>query len=126
MNGLLNEDVNDTFNQNLWDNLSNGTVTIRFYANDSLNSIGYTDAMIRVDIIAPGVPNTLTAIPSSWTNTNSYNLSWLNPSDASGIVGAYYKLDFAPTSDTDGTYIGGADIESIQDISVLTDGTHPI
>ncbi|MHA2005863.1 MAG: hypothetical protein ACXACO_00005, partial [Promethearchaeota archaeon] len=126
LNGLLNEDVNETFDQNLWDNLSDGLVTIRFYANDSLNSIGYKDAIIRVDKKAPGPPNILTANPSLWTNTNSFNLSWSNPSDAAGIAGVYYKLDFVPISDTDGVYTPGYDIESIIDISVSTNGTHTV
>ncbi|MFX1455481.1 MAG: hypothetical protein ACFFDB_08925 [Promethearchaeota archaeon] len=126
LSGLLVEDVNDTFDQNLWDNLSNGTVTIRFYANDSLNSVGYSDAIIKLDIIAPDPPTILTAIPSTWTMLNSFNISWSNPSDTSGIVGAYYKLDAAPDNDTDGTYVSGVDIEVIQNITVSTDGSHDI
>ncbi|MFX1278790.1 MAG: hypothetical protein ACFFA3_05185, partial [Promethearchaeota archaeon] len=51
--GFLDEDVNGTFDQNLWDNLSNGTVTIRFYVNNSLGETGYTDCVIRIDIIDP-------------------------------------------------------------------------
>ncbi|MBY8991844.1 MAG: hypothetical protein KGD58_13950 [Candidatus Lokiarchaeota archaeon] len=126
LSGLLNEDVNETFDQNLWDNLSNGTVTIRFYANDSSNAIGYIDAIIRLDIIAPGTPNSLAATPSLWTNLNSFNITWSNPSEPSGIVGAYYKLDEAPMADDDGTYVAGMDIESILNVSVSTEGKHDI
>ncbi|MFW9821248.1 MAG: hypothetical protein ACFFE5_16720, partial [Candidatus Thorarchaeota archaeon] len=126
LNGLLDEDVSGKFDQNLWNNLNNGTVTIRFYVNDSLNSIGYADAIIRIDIIAPGKPSNLMAIPSSWTNTNSYSLSWLNPSEPSGIIGAYYKLDEVTTSDDNGTYVAGVDIESISGITVSDDGNHTV
>ena len=216
LEGILNEDINDTFDQTLWDNLNNGTVTIRFYVNDSLGDVGQADAIIRIDIIDPTInvisptggffnstspeftveisdpnldkmwytlntdttkyffqdngtinqsawnslsdgpvdinfyandsvanensvsvqvtkdsvnpapPMSLSADPSSWTNINNFDLSWTNPSDTSGIVGAYYKLDNIPTSNTDGTYIAGVGIESITGIAVNSNGTHPI
>ncbi|MFX1427859.1 MAG: hypothetical protein ACFFBE_15505, partial [Promethearchaeota archaeon] len=126
LSGLLDEDVNSTFDQNLWDNLSNGSVTIRFYANDSSNAIGYTDAIIRLDLIAPDSPISLAATPSYWTNVNSFNLSWSNPFDPSGIAGAYYKVGDVPTADDDGTFIAGVDIESLLNITVSTDGIHDV
>ncbi|MFW9942250.1 MAG: hypothetical protein ACFFFT_14520, partial [Candidatus Thorarchaeota archaeon] len=126
LSGLLDENVNKTFDQDLWDNLANGTVIVRFYANDSSNSIGYTDAIIRLDNIAPEPPNALGATPSTWTNVDSFNISWSNPPDSSGIIGAYYKLDNPPTSDNNGTYVAGVDIESISDITVSTEGEHDI
>ncbi|MHA1321125.1 MAG: hypothetical protein ACTSQ1_15145, partial [Promethearchaeota archaeon] len=60
------------------------------------------------------------------TNVDSFDLSWSNPVDTSGIVGAYYKLDSAPTTDTDGIYVAGVDIESITGISVTTDDNHTV
>jgi sugar lactone lactonase YvrE len=59
----------------------------------------------QYDGIAPSAPQSLIATPDSWTKTNNFTLNWTNPSDASGIIGAYYKLDTAPTSNTDGTYV---------------------
>ncbi|MFX1480979.1 MAG: hypothetical protein ACFFCI_23085, partial [Promethearchaeota archaeon] len=53
LNGIPNEIVNGTFNQGLWNNLANGTVTIRFYVNNSLGEIGHVDAIVRIDIIDP-------------------------------------------------------------------------
>ncbi|MFX1391586.1 MAG: hypothetical protein ACFE9Z_16095, partial [Promethearchaeota archaeon] len=53
LNGVLNEVINDTFDQNLWDDLTNGTVTIRFYVNDSVGEIGYTDTILRIDVKDP-------------------------------------------------------------------------
>ncbi|MFW9970544.1 MAG: hypothetical protein ACFFDF_10110, partial [Candidatus Odinarchaeota archaeon] len=126
LNGYLNEEVNDTFDQNLWDNLLNGTVTIRFYANDSENLIGFSDAIIRVDKIAPGAPIILTSNPSSWTTVDDFDLSWSNPSEPSGIIGAYYKLDSPPTSNDNGTYVAGVNIESITGITVGTEGNHTV
>jgi C1A family cysteine protease len=52
----------------------------------------------------PSAPISLTVTPSSWTNSNLFSIDWTNPSDLSGIAGAYYKVGTVPTSDTDGTY----------------------
>ena len=71
-------------------------------------------------------PVGLTANPSSWTATNSFTLSWSHPSDLSGKIGAYYKKDSAPTSNTDGTYIASNGISQISGITVSADGSHPV
>ena len=39
--------------QNRWDEIGNGTVLIRFYANDTLGNEGFAEVLIRKDIIAP-------------------------------------------------------------------------
>jgi len=56
------------------------------------------------DTTPPEAPINLTATPITWINVNSFSIDWTNPSDPSGIAGAYYKLGSAPTSNTDGTY----------------------
>ena len=53
LDGVSTKDVNETFAQELWDNLSNGTVTIRFFANNSLGEIGYSDIILKIDLIDP-------------------------------------------------------------------------
>ncbi|MCD6359901.1 MAG: DUF1566 domain-containing protein, partial [Armatimonadetes bacterium] len=89
--------------------LTNGTTY--YYIVTAENSYGESDESSEVnaesqapDITAPPAPIDLVATPSSWSNTNSFSINWTNPSDASGIQGAYYKLGSAPTSNTDGTY----------------------
>lgn len=42
-----------TIDQTEWDKQSNGTVTITFYANNSLGDIGHTAVTVRKDILAP-------------------------------------------------------------------------
>ncbi|GAG61082.1 unnamed protein product [marine sediment metagenome] len=81
---------------------------------------------IVIDTTDPSSPTSLTADPSSWSSTDDFDLSWSNPADLSGIAGAYYKLDSAPTSDTDGTYEVGTDITSITGITVSSEGTHTV
>jgi hypothetical protein len=109
-----------------WSYLNDGIVTITFYANDSVSNENSTSVQVTKDIVDPGAPSFLTSDPSSWTKIDSFNLSWTNPADISGITGAYYKLDSVPSTDTNGTYIAGSDIESIIGISVTTDGNHTI
>jgi len=43
----------DQIDQTIWDELGNGSVIIRFYANDSLGNIGFSDVMVYKDILAP-------------------------------------------------------------------------
>ncbi|NVM31327.1 MAG: hypothetical protein HWN65_20985 [Candidatus Helarchaeota archaeon] len=78
------------------------------------------------DTVPPGPPLNLTADPSGWTNENSFKVTWTNPTDLSGIVRAYYKLDSAPTSNIDGNYVDGKGIEQISDITVNSQGAHLI
>jgi parallel beta-helix repeat protein len=42
-----------TVNQTLWDALHEGNVVIKFYANDSIGNIGFSEVTIRKDINAP-------------------------------------------------------------------------
>ncbi len=42
-----------TIEQSEWNKISNGTVTIGFYANDSANNIGYASVTVRKDVLGP-------------------------------------------------------------------------
>jgi len=44
-----------TINQTLWALEGNGTVTIRFYANDSMGNVEFAEVVIRKDIIEPSI-----------------------------------------------------------------------
>ncbi|MFX1344643.1 MAG: right-handed parallel beta-helix repeat-containing protein [Promethearchaeota archaeon] len=48
-------DFNDQIDQNLWDEFGNGTVVVRFYANDSLGHIGFDEIILLKDIISPNI-----------------------------------------------------------------------
>ena len=71
-------------------------------------------------------PSGLSVQPTGWSIVNSFNLSWTNPTDKTGIIGVYYKLDSVPDSDTDGTYIAGNGIDEIIGIEVSGNGNHTI
>jgi len=55
LSGQIDEEIISTFEQSLWDNLSNGFNDIRFYVNDSKGYIGFKDVMIN--IIVPSISN---------------------------------------------------------------------
>jgi len=126
------------FDSEVWEDFSsskswtldgaNGTKTVSVLFEDGGNNIissAVTDTII-LDTVAPSTPTGLVATPASWTPTNSFDLSWTNGADTSGIAGVYYKLDSEPTNNTDGTYVAGASITSLSSISVTGDGTHTI
>jgi len=96
---------------------------------DDAGNINYlNDATVQVylDTTDPATPIGLYAVNASWTKWDNFDIFWSNPADLSGIVGAYYRLDSAPISNTDGTYVADADIESITGITVGTEGPHTI
>ena len=41
--------------QDIWDSIGNGTVRIKFYANDSYGLIGYAEVIVKKDIVAPNI-----------------------------------------------------------------------
>ena len=50
--------INDTFgqiDQTLWDSSGDGSITIRFYANDTLSNIGYAEIIVVKDSLLPEI-----------------------------------------------------------------------
>ena len=45
----------DIINQEAWDIYGNGTVSIIFYANDTLGNIGFNEVLVRKDIFIPAI-----------------------------------------------------------------------
>jgi hypothetical protein len=100
---------------------------ITFLITDTSGSpITSADYVVQVDTVAPSPPQFLSVSPyQQWTN-GAFNMSWTNPVDTSGIGGVYYKLDTAPSTDTDGTLVPGQNITSVPTIPVTSDGKHHI
>ena len=44
-----------TIIQEAWDSCGNGTVSIKFYANDTLGNIGFSEVTVQKDIFLPGI-----------------------------------------------------------------------
>ncbi|HUV59147.1 MAG TPA: CARDB domain-containing protein [Desulfatiglandales bacterium] len=106
------ETINHITNVEIPSSLSIGTYYIGAIADSTQavkeakedNNTGY-DSIDIIDAVAPLAPINLVCNPATWTNVNSFTIDWTNPDDTSGIIGAYYKLNSAPTHDTDGTYV---------------------
>jgi len=45
----------DAINQEAWDSCGNGTVSIKFYANDTLGNIGFSEVIVQKDIFLPAI-----------------------------------------------------------------------
>ncbi len=84
---------------------------------------GYS--ILKIDTTI-GTPFNLLAKPDRWSANNNFSVSWENPYDVSGIAGVYYKLGNEPKSNTDGTYVQGTDINSIDNIILNDDGEDTI
>ncbi len=106
----------------------NGSHNIYVWLVDGANNIDYRRRATTTLYLDNSIsaPTGISATPSSATTTNSFNVSWTNPSDLAGIVGAYYKLGSPPTSPTDGFYIDGINITSIKNIWLPEYGIYTI
>ena len=69
---------------------------------------------------APNGPATFAVTPENWSSLQNFTVDWTNPSDASGIIGGYYKIGSRPTYNTDGVYFDIA--EKPLQINVFNDG----
>jgi hypothetical protein len=69
-------------------------------------------ATFRIDYQAPGSPSNVTVQPLTWTNSNTFTLTWNNPADVSGIGAAYYAIGHAPAGPEDGTQIAATGVVS--------------
>lgn len=77
---------------------------------------------LKIDTAAPAAPTSFQVVPSVWTNVNAFDITWAAPGDLSGVAGAYYKLDEAPTGPRDGISITGTN--RIDDLAVTWNGIH--
>jgi hypothetical protein len=105
-----------------------GAHTIYIWLVDAMGNVdinNYSTTILYFDNVISR-PISIVASPSGWTGFNSFNLTWTNPADLSGIVGAYYRLDSAPVSNTNGTYVAGIGINILTGITVSGNGAHVI
>ncbi|MFX1349063.1 MAG: hypothetical protein ACFE92_10360, partial [Promethearchaeota archaeon] len=98
-----NHSWTEVIDQNLWDLMDNGTITVIFYANDTIGNFGSTSIVLRKDIIAPEItfnqpePNSLFGIPAPAVivNFSDPNLNY-----------AWYQLDDGTTLTINYTWTG--------------------
>jgi len=99
--------------------------SFEFYSTDQAGN-GETpgSGTVKIDTTPPGVPVNPVADPAGWSKTDSFTITWNNPSDFSGVSGAYYKLNGAPTFPTDGTFVSTTNV--ITGISVGSESQHDL
>ena len=99
------------------------TVARDAFGKTEANPLGSGDASTVYDTQI-AAPQGLASSPADWTSVNSFAVTWSNPADLSGIVGAYYKLDTPPTAGNDGIWMPGVNRAQITGISVSGEGAH--
>lgn len=111
--------------------LSDGDHTWAAYSADACDESTIVEAnggniAFRIDSINPPAPLSLTIIPSSWTSSDAFTVTWSNPQDLSGIGGAFYKIGSPPSGPSDGILVLGDEISSLTNLQVATQGISPI
>ncbi|MHA2281377.1 MAG: beta strand repeat-containing protein [Promethearchaeota archaeon] len=98
----LNDGINTVFTSNgsisqtLWENLDNGSVLIKFYANDSVGNVGYNSIFVRKDILPPVI---------NIYEPNPYDQYGTNPPDSNvefidgNLYATWYQLIGTSTTD---------------------------
>jgi hypothetical protein len=105
-----------------------GVYTYEYRARDVANNIAAPQTIsLSIDDTPPGLPTSLVALPTGWTNQNGlFGLTWANPTDYSGIAGVFYQLDVNPTQSVQASYVEGANIQALPNLTLLTEGQHTI
>ncbi|MFX1549681.1 MAG: DUF2341 domain-containing protein [Promethearchaeota archaeon] len=82
---------NGTISQACWEECGNGSVSIKFYANDSLGNQGFLEVIVRKDIISPIIIiNTPEFLDLCGRTAPSYDV---RISDPNGIASMWYTLN---------------------------------
>ncbi len=85
-----------------------GRTTICYRSEDNARNVEETRRKtLYIDRTAPISPQSVAITPAGWSKANRFVLSWTNPADVSGIIGAYYS-HVPPNSPDDGLLIPGS------------------
>lgn len=100
-----------------------GLYTISFYSVDVAGNVETSfPVQVKVDSAAPGAPTAVETQPGGWSRVNRFTVQWANPTDLSGIVGAYYRLNREPTAVDDG--ILSSATNRLEGLTVPEEGVH--
>ena len=92
--------------QSEWNKFSNGTVTIEFYANNSLNNIGYASVIVRKDVMGPIITvNSPQDDDVFGINAPNYDISIIE----SNLDSYWYTIDDGATNITISSFTGSID-----------------
>ena len=104
---------------------ADGYYTLSFYSVDVAGNVETSyPVQVKIDTAAPGTPIAVETIPAAWNRVNRFSIQWANPTDLSGIAGAYYRLDAVPTGPGDGTF--SPQINRLEGLTVPAEGIHQL
>ncbi|MFW9901891.1 MAG: DUF2341 domain-containing protein, partial [Candidatus Thorarchaeota archaeon] len=90
--------TNGTISQSAWNAWGNGTVSIKFYANNSLGGEDFSEVIVRKDVINPGITiNSPDDYDLYGKSAPSFNVIITDPN---GIESKWYTLDGGNTNTT--------------------------
>jgi hypothetical protein len=95
--------------------LPTGNITAN--GSGSGTNAGYPGTIV-IHTTPPGSPSSLISIQDIWTNVDSFDVTWNNSTEPSGIVAAWYKIGSPPTSNDDGTRVLGNNIQGLDNLIV--------
>lgn len=123
-NGQTNITFNSltgTIDQEAWNEIPNGTTTLRFYANDTGGYIGLSEVIIRKDLIAPISSISFSPhIEKNLVNKSTLFLILADDDLGSGVLKIKYKIN---TSTSDSIWF---DYDTPFDLSNYTSGDYLI
>jgi len=97
--------TNESINPFLWESRGNGTVTIRFYANDTSGNINWEEIVVRKDILGPIITITAPTSNQEFEVAPGYDISI----DEGNLDKIWYTLDGGLTNITITDLIGNID-----------------
>ena len=107
---------------------ADGVHPVYVWLQDQFGRADHTRAAtttLYLDRTPPSPPFALLGAPArTWTNVNQFSERWTNPADASGIVGAYYRINRPGLFPTDGIFISATNV--INNIQMPADGKHDL
>jgi len=93
-----------SLNQVAWDNISHGSASLNFYANDSFGRIGYSTIVIYKDLNAPTTSLEYTAYNPPNQVTGSTNFTLIAADDGAGVSTTEYKINDGSWTTYTGTF----------------------
>ncbi|MBD3196528.1 MAG: hypothetical protein GF317_15820 [Candidatus Lokiarchaeota archaeon] len=133
---------NGTINQTVWDSFSEGPVSIRFYANDSLGNLVSESLSVLKDITIPNIsiltpiedklfnstaPSFIVEISDFSLNTTWYSMNGKNKTFSSNGTFSETEWDLLPDGPVSITFYANDTAGNIasQSVSIAKDGTLP-
>ena len=103
--------------------LTDGDYNLSFYSVDLAGNVETSfPVQVKLDTVAPGMPTAVQTTPDAWSRDNRFSVQWANPTDLSGIVGVYYRMETEPTNATDGVF--SSQTNRLDNLAVPGEGAH--